>query len=32
MSSYWRGVLAIYGKDLRLEVRTRETVSTVVGV
>jgi heme exporter protein B len=30
VSSYWRGVLAIYGKDLRLEVRTRETVSTVL--
>ena len=30
MSSYWHGVLAIYGKDLRLEVRTRETVSTVL--
>ena len=30
MSSYWRGVLAIYSKDLRLEARTRETVTTVL--
>ncbi len=30
MSSYWQGVLTIYSKDLRLEMRTRETVATVL--
>ena len=30
MSGFWRVALAIYAKDLRLEVRTKETVGTVL--
>ena len=29
MKTYWRGALAIYRKDLLLEVRSKEAVSTV---
>ena len=30
MGAYWHGVLTIYWKDLRLELRTRETISTLL--
>ena len=30
MKAYWRATWAIYMKDLRLEVRTKETVSTIL--
>ena len=30
MSAFWRASLAVYVKDLRLEVRTKETVSTIL--
>lgn len=30
MKAYWQAALAIYAKDLRLELRTKETVSTIL--
>ena len=30
MAAYWRAVLALYGKDLRLELRTKETITTLL--